>query len=86
MAGKLNIMSTCQEIENELPAQEYASGKGLLQPFNNCNSGSRKIMQGIQTDQTMQLQSAVHDLVTEQQQWKIRTSGFEQALGLWFLC
>lgn len=58
MAGKLNIMSTCQEIEKELPAQEYAAGKGLLQPFNNCNSGSRKIMQGIQTDQTMQLSAA----------------------------
>ena len=35
--------------------------------------------------QSMGLQRAVHDLVTEQQQWKIRTLGFEQAFGLWFL-
>ena len=53
--AKLNITSICKEIEKTLPQQEYALGKGLLQPFNNTNSGSRKIMQGTQTDQTMQL-------------------------------
>ena len=81
MAGKLNIMSTCQEIENELPAQEYALGKGLLQPFNNCNSGSRKIMQGIQTDQTMQLQSAETPIIMTgyETQFGTMSSTFAQA-------
>ena len=58
MASKLNVTNLCKEIESTLPVQEYALGKGLLQPFNNCNSGGRKIMQGTQTDQTMQLEKS----------------------------
>ena len=58
MASKLNVTNLCKEIESTLPMQEYALGKGLLQPFNNCNSGGRKIMQGTQTDQTMQLEKS----------------------------
>jgi len=56
MASNLNIKDTTDEIQARLPSQEYALGKGLLQPFNNTNSGSRKIMQGIQKEQGMQLE------------------------------
>lgn len=56
MASNLNITTATDEIEARLPSQEYALGKGLLQPFNDTNSGSRKIMQGIQKEQGMQLE------------------------------
>ena len=58
MASNLNLSGICEEIEKRLPSQEAALGKGLLQPFNNTNSGSRKIMQGIQKEQGMQLEKA----------------------------
>ena len=48
MANNLDLNSTANEIEKNLPSREYTLGKGLLQPFNDTNSGSRKIMQGIQ--------------------------------------
>ena len=57
VSGKLNISTVAKEIQDGLPCQEYALGKGLLQPFNQTNSGSRKIMQGTQVDQSMQLQN-----------------------------
>jgi hypothetical protein len=56
MASNLNITTIAEEIQNRLPALEYAVGKGNLQPFGNTNSGSRKIMQIIQKEQGMQLE------------------------------
>ena len=44
----LRLGKEIEEIEKKLPSQEYTLCKGLKQPFNNTNSGSRKIMQGIQ--------------------------------------
>lgn len=55
MANNLDLNSTANEIEKKLPSREYTLGKGLLQPFNDTNSGSRKIMQGIQKEQSIQL-------------------------------
>lgn len=55
MANNLDLNSTASEIERNLPSREYTLGKGLLQPFNDTNSGSRKIMQGIQKEQSIQL-------------------------------
>ena len=55
MANNLDLNSTANEIEKNLPSREYTLGKGLLQPFNDTNSGSRKIMQGIQKEQSIQL-------------------------------
>lgn len=55
MANNLNLINRANEIQNSLPAPEYALGKGLLQPANNTNSGPRKIMQIIQKEQSIQL-------------------------------
>lgn len=55
MANNLDLNSTASQIEQNLPSREYTLGKGLLQPFNDTNSGSRKIMQGIQKEQSIQL-------------------------------
>ena len=51
----LRLGKEIEEIEKKLPSQEYTLFKGLKQPFNNTNSGSRKIMQGIQMEQITQL-------------------------------
>lgn len=51
----LNLAQEVREVEKRLPSQEYTLCKGLKQPFNNTNSGSRKIMQGIQMEQATQL-------------------------------
>lgn len=51
----LNLSQQVREIEERLPSQEYTLCKGLKQPFNATNSGSRKIMQGIQMEQATQL-------------------------------
>lgn len=58
MAANLNIVEAAKEIQNRLPSQEHTLGKGLMQPFNNTNSGSRKIMQGIQREHVMQLMNS----------------------------
>nr|DAM71693.1 MAG TPA: bifunctional DNA-directed RNA polymerase subunit beta/beta' [Caudoviricetes sp.] len=55
MANSLDLQGIASEIEQNLPSREYTLGKGLLQPFNETNSGSRKIMQGIQKEQSIQL-------------------------------
>lgn len=59
MANISNTSLTLEEdvkrIGSRLPSQEYTLCKGLKQPFNNTNSGSRKIMQGIQMEQATQL-------------------------------
>jgi len=55
MATNLNLIEKANEIERNLPSGEFTLGKGLLQPFNESNSGSRKIMQGIQKEQSIQL-------------------------------
>lgn len=43
------------EAEERIPTLEYMAGKGLLQPFNNTNSGSRKIMHGVHRDHVFPL-------------------------------
>lgn len=72
MGSNLNLTSTCEEIENRLPSMEYVLGKGLLQPFGNTNSGTRKIMQGIQKEQGMQLEKAETPIIM---------TGFENQFG-----
>lgn len=53
--SSLDLSAEIAKIAERLPNQEYTLCKGLKQPFNNTNSGSRKIMQGIQMDQSTQL-------------------------------
>lgn len=51
----LNLIKAANEIQSKLPTPEYALGKGLMQPANNTNSGPRKIMQGLQREQSIQI-------------------------------
>lgn len=55
MATSLDLITKANEIQAKLPYPEYMLGKGLLQPANNTNSGPRKIMQGIQKEQAIQV-------------------------------
>jgi hypothetical protein len=56
MESNLNITSVAEQIQERLISPDATLSKGRLQPFNSCNSGSRKIMQGIQKEQGMQLE------------------------------
>ena len=71
-SNTLNLIDRANGIQSELPNMEYTLGKGLLQPFNNTNSGSRKIMQGIQKEQTLQIIDAEPPLIE---------SGYENQFG-----
>lgn len=44
-----------EEAEKIIPTMEHMLGKGLLQPFNNTNSGARKIMHGVHRDHVFPL-------------------------------
>lgn len=44
-----------QEAKTRIPTLESMLGKGLLQPFNNTNSGARKIMHGVHRDHVFPL-------------------------------
>lgn len=68
----LNLAEEVHEIEKRLPSQEYTLCKGLKQPFNNMNSGSRKIMQGIQMEQATQLLKPEVPIIT---------TGYENQFG-----
>lgn len=54
-SNNLNLETKANEIEQSLGSREYTLGKGLLQPFNESNSGTRKIMFGIHKEQSIQL-------------------------------
>ncbi len=51
----INILESIQEAEERITRPEEALGKGLLQPFNNTNSGSRKIMFGTHIEHALPL-------------------------------
>ena len=44
-----------EQAQQRIPTMEHMLGKGLLQPFNNTNSGSRKIMHGVHRDHVFPL-------------------------------
>lgn len=52
---KFNLAKYIADAESRIPDQNYALGKGLLQPFRGTNSGSRAIMQNVQLDQRLSL-------------------------------
>lgn len=60
----LNLEDEVNKIASRLPSQEYTLCKGLKQPFNNTNSGSRKIMQATQTEQATQLLNPEVPIIT----------------------
>lgn len=81
MATNLNLTEIANEIEKNLPSGEFTLGKGLLQPFNESNSGSRKIMQGIQKEQSIQLLKPETPLIMTgyENQFGYLSSGFVTA-------
>ena len=44
-----------EAAEKRTPTMEHMIGKGLLMPFNNVNSGARKIMHGVHRDHVFPL-------------------------------
>lgn len=51
----LNLSGEIKRAEERLQAPEQMLGKGALMPFNNANSGSRKIMFGVHLEQRLPL-------------------------------
>lgn len=70
--GSLNLMHEISKVQERIPAQEYTLGRALKQPFCNTNSGSRKIMQGIQMEQAVQVINPEAPIIT---------TGYENQLG-----
>ena len=52
-----------EEAEKRIPTMEHMLGKGLLQPFNNTNSGARKIMHGVHRDHVFPLMNGEKAIV-----------------------
>lgn len=71
-ASSLNLSQQVEEIFDRLPDQEHTLCKGLNQPFNATNSGSRKIMQGIQMEQACQINDGEVPIIS---------TGYEDSFG-----
>lgn len=52
-----------EEAKPRIPTMEHMLGKGLLQPFNNTNSGARKIMHGVHRDHVFPLMNGEKAIV-----------------------
>lgn len=50
-----NFAENIKEVEDRLSSPEQMLGKGLLEPFNNTNSGSRKILFSTQVEHSLNL-------------------------------
>lgn len=72
MANNMMIDSMVEEAVKNLPDYNYMLGRGLAQPFNAANSGSRKLMYAIHRD---------HFLVPEHGEMPIIQTGFENEFG-----
>ena len=70
--GSLNLMYEISKVQERIPAQEYTLGRALKQPFCNTNSGSRKIMQGIQMEQSVQIMNPEAPIIS---------TGYENQFG-----
>lgn len=53
--SNLSLLDNIAEAETRIDSLEEALGKGLNQPYNNTNSGQRKILFGTQSDQVVPL-------------------------------
>ena len=60
----LNLSKEIEKISEKYPEPELILCKGLKQPFNNTNSGPRKIMQGTQMEQATQLLNAEAPIIS----------------------
>ena len=54
----LNLYDVIQGIENEMESLDGILGKGLTQPFNNTNSGSRKLMYSTHLEHSVMIKNA----------------------------
>ena len=54
MAG-LNFSQQIEENTKNLKSMEQVLGKGLMQPFNGCNAGARKLMHNVHRDHVFPL-------------------------------
>ena len=71
--GSLNLNNEIEKVEQRLDGKlERILGRSLKQPFCNTNSGSRKIMQGIQMEQAIQILEPEAPIVS---------TGYENQLG-----
>lgn len=55
MAVNLNLADQIKKVEERIDYREQILSKGLMQPFNNTNSGSRKIMFGTHREHVLSL-------------------------------
>lgn len=53
--ANFNLKKDIEDVEARIPNQNYALGKGLLQPFRPTNSGSRAVMQATQVEHRLPL-------------------------------
>ena len=60
----LNLSKEIEKISEKYAVPELILCKGLKQPFNNTNSGPRKIMQGTQMEQATQLLNAEAPIIS----------------------
>lgn len=62
--GNLGFMDTINEVSKDIKSPEQMLGKGLNQPFNGANSGPRKIMYSVHSDQTFPLMKGETPIVS----------------------
>lgn len=55
--ASLDLARQVDDVYKRLPSQEYSLCNGLKQPFNATNSGSRKLMHGVQLEQACQVEN-----------------------------
>ena len=72
IGGTLNLAHEIEKVNQRLPSQEHTLGHALKQPFCNTNSGSRKIMQGTQMEQCVQIMNPEPPIIS---------TGYENQLG-----
>lgn len=72
MINSLNLADSIKEVESRIFNQEEVLGKGLMQPFSNTNSGSRKIMFAVHREHNLPL---IHSEVP------IVATGYENEFG-----
>lgn len=59
----LNIIESINEQGKRIRTMEQVLGKGSMMPFNNANSGARKLMQSVQIEHAMELPQAEPALI-----------------------
>jgi DNA-directed RNA polymerase beta subunit len=70
MASIVNINDKIKKAEERIEYQEEILGKGLNQPFNNTNSGSRKMMYNVHFDHRIPVKGQEAPLVGTGMEWQ----------------